>query len=203
MDEHVEPAAKDRCNSLPPTFHCCSNRSSGIDTSTIGRWNHNIFRRDTSSPRGSTLSRRSSSGSRTVPLPNCQSRPDQERDHDPQYPVDAFRSYFPGQKVIPTRPSSDPEAKTGICSGWVKDVFFIHTCQGRCQLVGPYRINSGVSISETEMAPDLCWKGSNTSHLAGDLDRPARHRAESQMVLDLRPSCPLISPAFVIRVAAS
>src|SRR5882757_3680054 len=43
-------------NSSPATSHSCSNLSSGIDTSTIGRWNHNIFRRNISSPRRSTLS---------------------------------------------------------------------------------------------------------------------------------------------------
>jgi hypothetical protein len=51
-----------------PLPHFSSNRWSGIDTSVIGRWNHNIFRRRTSSPRRSTLSSFISSGSRSVTM---------------------------------------------------------------------------------------------------------------------------------------
>ena len=37
-------------------------------------------------------------------------------------PVIACGSYFPGQKVIPIRPTSDPGVTTAICRGWDIDV---------------------------------------------------------------------------------
>src|SRR5262249_23062456 len=49
-----------------------------------------------------------------------------------QYPLKACRSYFPGQKVIPTRPNSGPAVTTAICKGWVKDVFFIYNSKRCC-----------------------------------------------------------------------
>jgi putative Mg2+ transporter-C (MgtC) family protein len=164
-------------NSFPAASHCCSNCSSGIDTSTIGRWNHSIFRRDTSSPRRSTLSRRSSSGCRSVTTataPQLRIASRSRARSRSQYPVAAFRSYFPGQKVIPTRPNSDPAPTTAICRGWLKDVLFIH----KSDQLKHHHGNDAF----------LRWKVRKINHL----DRAIRislpiHRARARMVLDLRP----------------
>ena len=94
----------------------------------IGKWNHNILLRSTSSPRCSTRRTTSSFGSTRVttaaaPQSRMASR-SRERSRS-QYPLIACRSYLPGQKVMPTRPKVGPADKDAISNGCVRDVLFI------------------------------------------------------------------------------
>src|SRR4051795_13376484 len=88
-----------------------------------------MFRRNTSSPRRSTLSSTSSLGSSRVttaaaPQSRTLSRSrERSRTHSP---VIACLSYFPGQNVMPIRPKLGPALTIAICRGCVNEVRFIH-----------------------------------------------------------------------------
>ncbi len=113
--------------SAPSTSHRCSNSLSGVETSAIGRWNQRMPRRTVSSPRRSTRRRVSSSDSTrvtTAAAPQSRIASRSTFRSRSQEPVAAFSSYFPGQNVMPTRPSVAPTAIEAILSGCVTEVRF-------------------------------------------------------------------------------
>jgi hypothetical protein len=116
------PLRRSERNLSPAEAQVSSKRLSGVVPSAMGRWNHCIPRRNTSSPRFWTSSRSSSSGSNSVttataPQMRIASRSSsRSRSHSP---VAACLSFFPGHKVIPARPNSGAAVTNAICRGSV------------------------------------------------------------------------------------
>jgi hypothetical protein len=121
-----KPPRKIERNPSPAAPQSRSKRSSGIDPSTMGRWNHDIWRRKTSSPSRSTFMHASSSAVTSVTTAAApqsrialRSRPTSRF----QAPLAPCGSNFPGHKVSPTRPSLEPPDTAAIRRGCETDVF--------------------------------------------------------------------------------